>query len=147
MLTFCILGTVFFYAFSAYLPSPYVTGTIWTILLQMHGPNLWPYLSTSPSFAVSAQNAYAIHVNGGVKNGTTKNRNTEYQFSDSEIIPDSWEDFVFEIKWDIENKAYINGWRRRWGQGQKEFTQVLRVTNESTLMYDSNLVVNGRTCT
>jgi hypothetical protein len=136
-------GSVFFYAFSSYLPSPFVSGTSWTILLQMHGPNSWPYSGASPSFAVSAQNIYSIHVNGGAKNGTKNNRNAEYEFSDSEIVLDSWEDFVFEIKWDIENKAYVNGWRRRWGQGEKQFTQVLRVTNESTLMYDWNLLVNG----
>jgi hypothetical protein len=109
----------------------------------MHGPNSWPYSGASPSFAVSAQNVYSIHVNGGAKNGTKNNRNAEYEFSDSEIVLDSWEDFVFEIKWDIENKAYVNGWRRRWGQGEKQFTEVLRVTNESTLMYDWNLLVNG----
>ena len=50
---------------------------------------------------------------------------------------------MLEIKWDIENKAYINAWRRRWGQGETQFTQVLRVVNESTLMYDATNTVNG----
>eukprot|EP00029_Vermamoeba_vermiformis_P000417 TRINITY_DN1047_c0_g1_i2.p1 TRINITY_DN1047_c0_g1~~TRINITY_DN1047_c0_g1_i2.p1 ORF type:complete len:276 (-),score=58.69 TRINITY_DN1047_c0_g1_i2:31-858(-) len=143
------IGSLFFYAFSVYIPSPFVTGTSWTILLQMHGPNSAPYSGASPSFGFSAQKAYSVHVNGGMKiTNRDLYRNAEYKFNDyvagsGEILTDSWEDFVFEIKWDIENKAHVNGWRRRWGQGEKEFTQVLRVTNESTLMYDQTYTVNG----
>jgi len=122
------------YAFSVKFDSSWKTITDgWGIFLQLHGPN-----GLNPAWAFSAKDK--IRFNTRLGDVTKVTSVTPRELSNGSLNIGKWIDFIVTVKYAKDNTGWITIQRR--DEGQTSFTQVLSLTNTSTVQYDPN-VNNG----
>lgn len=108
----------------------------WGAFLQLHSPDEF---HSPPSFSLHAENQFHAQLLAGDLIDANGQRRgvTPVPFTNGELRRGQWVQFLIDVVWAYDNSGALTVYRR--DAGETAFTNVLTLTNQPTLQFDSQI--------